>query len=373
MFPINDEYWMAQALQVARKGFYSTHPNPRVGCVVVSKQTRVSQGWHEFSGGPHAEINAIENTSIPPASYFYVTLEPCSHQGKTPPCVDELIRLKPARVIIAMQDPNPLVAGQGIEKLKAAGIEVVQGTLESEARALNAGFVSRMERKRPFLRLKMAMSLDGRTALANGASRWITGEAARFDVQRLRAQSSAIMTSAATIIADDPLLNLRLTKAELGQVTEVREPVRVVLDSKLRLTGNEKIFGTGGAIWIYTLSNNNADLDRLKDSGASVKVLETSSNGHIDLVQLMSHLAAREINEVHSECGATLAGALIRQQLVDELVVYIAPHLLGNQSRGLFDLGEITNMDSRVNCRIDEIRQIGEDIRLRMTLERQVI
>jgi len=367
----NDEYWMAQALQLARKGFYSTHPNPRVGCVVVSNQVLVSQGWHEFCGGPHAEVNAIENASIPPASDFYITLEPCSHQGRTPPCVDRLISLKPARVIVSMQDPNPLVAGQGIEKLRDAGIEVVQGILESEARDLNTGFVSRMERKRPFVRLKMAMSLDGRTALANGDSRWITGEAARFDVQRLRARSSAILTSATTVIADDPSLNLRLGRSELGQTVEVREPVRVILDSKLRLTANEKIFATKGAIWIYTLNNDAANLARFRDRGVDVTLLEDTANGRIDLARLMSHLAAREVNEVHSECGATLAGALIRQQLVDEVVVYIAPHLLGNQARGLFDLGEINLMDSRVNCRIDEVRKIGEDMRLRMSLEHQ--
>ena len=369
----NDQYWMAQALQLARKGLYSTDPNPRVGCVVISKQALFSQGWHEFYGGPHAEINAIEKVSIPAASEFYITLEPCSHQGKTPPCVDAIIDLKPARVIIAMQDPNPLVAGCGIERLETAGIKVEVGVLESEARALNAGFVSRMERNRPFLRIKMAMSLDGRTALANGISQWITGEAARLDVQRLRAQSSAILTSVATIITDDPSLNLRLNESELGQTVAVRQPVRVVLDTKLQLTGKEKIFTTGGSIWVYTLNNNEADLARLTEAGAEVTVFENSNSGKIDLSRLMAHLAKREVNQVHSECGATLAGALIQQQLVDELVVYIAPQLLGNRSRGLFDLGEITKMDARINCRIDEIRKVGEDIRLRISLQRQSI
>ncbi len=370
---INDEYWMAQALQLARKGLYTTHPNPRVGCVVVYNQTLISQGWHEYCGGAHAEINAIENASIPTGSDFFVTLEPCSHHGKTPPCVDELIRLRPNRVIVAMQDPNPLVAGQGLEKLNAAGIEVKLGILNSESRTLNAGFVSRMERNRPFVRIKMAMSLDGRTALADGVSQWITGEAARLDVQRLRAQSSAILSSAATVIADDPSLNLRLSASEAGQTVELRQPVRVVLDSKLQLTGKEKLFSSGGAIWIYTLNNNEADLVRLRASGAEVKVFENTKNGQIDLPQLMSHLARREINEVHGECGATLAGAMIQQRLVDELIIYIAPHLLGNRSRGLFDLGEITSMDSRIKCSIGEIRKIGEDIRLRMTLEFQEI
>ena len=242
----NHQRWMAQALQLARKGLYSTHPNPRVGCVVVKESKPVARGWHEFTGGPHAEINAISNNQVPPGCDFYVTLEPCSHHGKTPPCVDALIKRQPGRVIIAMQDPNPLVAGAGIAKLQAAGIEVVSGVLESEARLLNPGFVSRLEKGRPFVRLKMATSLDGRTALKNGESQWITGESARLDVQRLRARSSAILSSAKTIKDDNPSLNLRLSKSDLDQNTEVRQPVRVIVDAKLQLTGNEKVFQTGG-------------------------------------------------------------------------------------------------------------------------------
>ncbi len=365
----NHEYWMAQALQLARNGFYSTHPNPRVGCVVVKNTKLVAQGWHEFTGGPHAEINAIRNNRVPPGADFYVTLEPCSHHGKTPPCVDELIKLNPERVIIAMQDPNPMVAGAGIAKLEANGIEVVQGILEREARLLNPGFVSRLEKGRPFVRLKMAISLDGRTALKNGESQWITGESARLDVQRLRARSSAILTSAKTIKDDNPFLNLRLSKSDLDQNTDVRQPVRVIVDAQLRLTGKEKIFRTGGEIWIYTLNSSPFAIERLVAAGAQVAILDDSGSGNINLGKLMSHLAKREINEVHTECGQTLAGGLIQQHLVDEIILYIAPKLLGSRSIGAFDLGQVTNISDSVKCNIEQMRKIGDDIRLTLSLK----
>lgn len=366
--PFNHEYWMAQALQLAGKGLYSTHPNPRVGCVVVKDSILVAQGWHEFSGGPHAEINAINCNQIPTGAEFYVTLEPCSHQGKTPPCVDELIKLSPARVIIAMQDPNPLVAGAGIAKLEANGIKVVQSILESEARLLNPGFVSRMEKGRPYVRLKMAISLDGRTALKNGESQWITGKPARLDVQRLRARSSAILTSAKTVKDDNPSLNLRLSKSDLDQNTEVRQPVRVIVDTKLRLTGKEKIFKTDGEIWIYTLNSSPFDIERLVAAGAHVSIFDDAGSGYINLRKLMAHLANREINEVHTECGQTLAGALIQQRLVDEIIIYLAPKLLGSRSIGAFDLGQLTHMSDSVKCNIEQVRMVGEDIRLTLSL-----
>jgi len=365
----NHQYWMAQALQLAHKGLYSTHPNPRVGCVVVKDAKLVAQGWHEFTGGPHAEINAISNNQIPPGADFYVTLEPCSHHGKTPPCVDELIKLKPGRVIIAMQDPNPVVAGAGISKLEANGIEVVQGILEREARLLNPGFVSRLEKGRPFVRLKMAISLDGRTALKSGQSQWITGESARLDVQYLRARSSAILSSAKTIMDDNPALNLRLSKSDLDQNIEVRQPIRVIADAQLRLTGKEKIFGTGGDIWIYTLNSSPFAIERLVAAGAQVAVLDDSGSGNINLSKLMSHLAKREINEVHTECGQTLAGVLVQQRLVDEIIIYMAPTLLGSRSIGAFDLGQVTHMSERVKCNIEQIRKIGDDIRLTLSLK----
>lgn len=364
----NNEYWMSQAIQLARKGLYSTAPNPRVGCVIVKDDTLLAEGWHEYAGGPHAEINAINNADIEPGCDIYVTLEPCSHHGKTPPCVDALLKLKPAKVIIAMQDPNPLVGGEGIARLKQAGVEVITGVLEAQSRELNCGFISRFEKKRPFIRLKMAASLDGRTALGNGESQWITGEAARREVQYLRARSSAILTSAATVLADSPSLNVRLSSEELGQQREVSQPVRVVLDSQLKLSGKEKIFKQGGAVWIYTLNTDKDRHQQLVAAGADITVMD-GVEGHINLSKLFEHLALREVNEVHTECGQTLAGALMRKKLLDELVLYLAPQFLGNQARGLFDLGELTKMNAAPRCKIKQLRNVGEDIRITLIPE----
>ncbi|MCP4187476.1 MAG: bifunctional diaminohydroxyphosphoribosylaminopyrimidine deaminase/5-amino-6-(5-phosphoribosylamino)uracil reductase RibD [Gammaproteobacteria bacterium] len=364
-----DEHWMAQALQLARRGLYSTAPNPRVGCVFVKQNELVTSGWHEYSGGPHAEINAINTAQIETGCDIYITLEPCSHQGKTPPCIDALIALQPERVIVAMQDTNSLVAGEGIEKLHLANINVVCGVLETQARELNCGFVSRFERQRPFVRLKMATSLDGKTALNNGDSQWITGEAARHDVQFLRARSSAILTTAATVLSDDPSLNLRLSAADLEQNIAVRQPVRVVVDSSLRLSGKEKIFKQGGSVWIYTLCDDPSKHQALELAGADITLLDKGGSKQIDLEQMMQHLASREINEVHTECGQSLAGALLQEKLVDELVIYIAPVLLGSRARGAFDLGELTQMKSRIGCKINQIRNIGDDLRITLTPE----
>jgi diaminohydroxyphosphoribosylaminopyrimidine deaminase/5-amino-6-(5-phosphoribosylamino)uracil reductase len=372
--------WMAKALQLAHHGFYSTAPNPRVGCLVVYQNICVAQGWHEYPGGPHAEINAIrsktthgqvtDGETIEPGSCFYITLEPCSHQGKTPPCVDALIELKPSCVVIAMQDPNPLIAGKGIAKLKEAGIEVICGVLEAQARQLNAGFISRMEKKRPYLRVKMATSLDGRTALSNGVSQWISGEPARLDVQRLRARSSAILTTARTVQDDNPSMNVRLSSADLGQTVEVRQPIKVIIDSRLCLTGNEAIFAIAGDVWVITTNTDQKAHEPLLRAGAEIIVLDRAQKDEqVDLSQLMQYLASREINEIHTECGQRLAGALMQLQLVDEVVLYLAPCFLGNQAQGLFDLGEITQMKDRVNCHINDVRTIGNDIRLTLTPE----
>ena len=364
------QYWMAKALQLARKGLYSADPNPRVGCVVVKDNISIAEGWHEYPGGPHAELNAIGKQAIPKGCQFYISLEPCSHLGKTPPCVDALIELQPASVVIATQDPNPLVAGQGIARLKTAGIEVIYGVLEAQARRINCGFISRMERNRPYLRVKMAASLDGRSALCNGVSQWISGEAARLDVQRLRASSSAILTSARTVASDDPLMNVRLSSAALGQRIKVRQPVRVIVDSKLSLNGSERIFSTDGPIWILTANTDKTAHRPLQQAGAEVVILgNTKRSGQIDLTQMMQYLASREINEVHTECGQHLAGALIQHKLVDEIVLYMAPCLLGSKARGLFDLGDITQMENRLNFQISDMRMIGEDIRLTLAPE----
>ncbi len=360
---------MAKAIKLARKGLYSTAPNPRVGCVVVKDNEMISEGWHEYSGGPHAEVNALRQKEIAAHSEIYITLEPCSHYGKTPPCVDAIIEHNPKRVVIAMQDPNPLVSGKGIAKLKAANIDVIVGILENQARELNCGFISRYENRRPVVRLKMATSLDGKTALKNGESRWITGEVARRDVQLLRARSSAILSSAATVIADDPRLDLRLSKQDLKQQCDIRQPVRVIVDSALRLTGKEKIFKQGGPVWIYSLSSDQARHQVLKAAGAEITVLQSPESSQINLMQMMSDLARREINEVHTECGQSLAGALLSSGLVDELIIYMAPQILGSQAHGAFEIGELIDMKSRITCKISEVRSIGSDLRITLTPE----
>jgi len=364
-------YWMAEALRQARKGLFSTHPNPRVGCVIAADDKMLSAGWHEFTGGPHAEVNAITAAEIPPGADFYVTLEPCSHHGKTPPCVDALVAAKPARVIVAMQDPNPEVSGRGLEILRANGIEVVSGVLEAQARELNPGFIKRMEHGLPFVSIKMACSLDGRNALKNGISQWITAKPARRDVQFQRAQAAAILTSAQTVLDDDPGLDMRLSKEDLGQTCELRQPVRVILDSNLRLGGSEKIFSTAGEIWIYTLSKDRAKREQLAAGGAQLIDFEAGACSHIDLPAMLQDLATRGINEVHTECGSQLAGALVKKGLADQILLYLAPHLLGSQARGGFDLGEITAMEQRITCSIRDLRQVGDDLRLTLDINRE--
>ncbi len=363
------EFWMAEALRAARRGLYSTQPNPRVGCVIVKDDRRLATGWHEYTGGPHAEVNALASAEIPPGADFYVTMEPCSHYGRTPPCVDAVLAASPARVIVAMTDPNPEVAGRGLDKLRAAGVTVETGVLESEALALNPGFVKRMLHGLPHVSVKMASSLDGKTALNNGASRWITGEPARRDVQFLRARASAILSSASTVLADDPSLDVRLDRDDLGQERDVRQPPRVIVDSRLRLDGRQRIFTSGGEVWIYTTSNDATARARLEDRGAQVVAIDTAADGRVSLPAMLRDLARREISEIHCECGAKLAGALIEQGLADELILYLAPHLLGDAARGGFDLGELTAMDQRIDTRLRDQRQVGDDLRLTLSLE----
>ena len=363
------QFWMAEALRQATRGLYTAHPNPRVGCVIVHQGEQIAAGWHEYTGGPHAEANALSSAEVPDGADFYVTLEPCSHHGRTPPCVDAVIAARPANVIVAMQDPNPEISGTGLEKLRQQSIGVVTGILEDQARELNRGFVKRMELGMPYVSVKMATSLDGRTALANGESQWITGEAARHDVQFQRARSSAVLSSAQTVLDDDPSLNVRLSSAELGQTREVHQPVRVLIDSKLRLGGDEKVFSIDGDIWVYTLSSESVAADRLRAAGAEVIAMDAADNDRIDLAAMLRDLAGRGINEIHTECGPGLAGALIREGCADQILLYQAPHLLGNQARGAFDLGEIETMAQRKSCKIEDIRQLGDDLRLTLKLE----
>lgn len=350
---------MAQALRLAERGLYGTSPNPRVGCVLVAGDRLVGSGWHRRAGEPHAEVHALrEAGEAARGATAYVTLEPCSHHGRTPPCAEALVEAGVARVVVAVQDPNPQVAGEGIEKLRAAGIVVESGLMEAEARELNTGFFARMTRGMPWVRSKIAMSLDGRTALANGVSQWITGEAARRDVQHWRARSCAVLTGIDTVLADDPQLNVRDIETE-------RQPLRLVLDSRLRMPLNARILQDckNGNVLVYTVLRDEGKIAALERSGATVCVLQ-DSNGQVDLPAVLNDLAKRGCNEVLAEAGSILNGALLRAGLVDELLLYVAPQLLGDAARGMASLGELTGLDQRVNLQWQDVRQVGNDLRI---------
>ena len=359
-----DEYWMARAIRLAENGRYSAHPNPRVGCVVIKNNQLVSEGWHRKTGEGHAEVNAIDGAEIPPGCTVYVTLEPCSHSGRTPPCTDKLMSIKPQRVVIAMVDPNPQVSGNGIAKLEANGISVECGLMEASARRLNPGFIKRMETGIPFVRLKLAMSLDGKTALKNGESQWITGQAARRDVQYLRAQSSAILSTAESVIRDQARLNVRLTAEDLHQDIAVRQPDRVILDRQYRLQGTEALFDLPGKIYLCGGSPRTEDISSRFKSNVDRLNVELNEQGQLDLKSVFKELAKREINEVFCEVGATLSGSLIRQRLVDELIIYMAPKILGHDAQSLMQFDELQSIDDSIQCTVKDIRQIGDDIRM---------
>lgn len=349
-----DSQWMALALRLAERGLYTTSPNPRVGCVLVKDGKVAGEGWHERAGEPHAEVNALRAAGKRAlGATAYVTLEPCSHHGRTPPCADALIAAGVRRVVAAMQDPNPLVAGQGIARLRAAGIEVESGLMETAARELNIGFVARMSRGMPWVRSKIAASVDGHTALNNGASKWITGEAARRDVQQWRARSCAVLTGIGTVLADDPQLNVRI---ESG-----RQPLRVILDSHLRTPPTARILG-GGAL-VYTASTDVARRAALQQRGVEVVQLP-GANSQVDLSAVLRDLAQRGCNEVLVEAGRTLNGALLQAGLADELVLYLAPQLLGDAARGMAELGELTQLQQRVELHWQDVRQVGGDLRI---------
>lgn len=353
-----DSQWMAHALQLAERGLYTTSPNPRVGCLLVKDGQVIGEGWHERAGEPHAEVHALRTAGKSAhGATAYVTLEPCSHHGRTPPCTDALIAAGVSRVVTAVQDPNPKVAGQGIAQLRAAGIQVECGLMETAARELNIGFFSRMTRGLPWVRSKIAASIDGRTALANGTSQWITGEAARRDVQHWRARSCAVLTGIGTVLADDPQLNVRGEDA-----TVVRQPLRVVLDGELRMAPAAKMMqGAGGLI--YTVSTDTNKQSALQARGAEVVVLP-GSGARVDLSAVLCDLAQRGINEVLVEAGCTLNGALLKAGLVDELVLYLAPQLLGDMARGIANLGELTQLDQRVELAWQDVRNVGNDLRI---------
>ncbi len=347
---------MAHALRLARRGLYTTDPNPRVGCVVVNEGCAVGEGWHQRAGEPHAEINALRaaGQKVQGATVF-VTLEPCCHHGRTPPCSEALIEANPSRVVVATEDPNPKVAGQGLSALREAGIAVDVGILQAQARALNPGFESRMRRQRPFVRAKLAVSLDGRTAMASGESKWITGDAARTDVQRWRARSSAILCGIGTVLQDDPSFTVRAF--DVG-----RQPLRVVTDSKLRTPTSAKLLAHGEAL-IVTACDDGERAAKLHQAGAEVLSLPTA-DGVVDLAALLQHLAANEINEVLLESGSTLCGAMLAAKLIDELVLYLAPSLMGSEARGMFNLSGLQYMADRTTLEIDDVRAVGDDWRI---------
>lgn len=362
-----DAEYMALAIQLARKGLYTCHPNPRVGCVIVNNGDIVGQGWHEKAGAAHAEVAALRQAKkLAQDATVYVSLEPCCHQGRTAACTEALIKAGVKRVVVGAIDPNPDVKGQGVAALKSAGIEVIQGVLEDDARELNPGFNSRMQKGRPFVRCKLAMSLDGKTAMASGESKWITGEQSRADVHRLRARSSAIISGIGTILADDPNLTVRLD--EITQQKHFQQPLRVILDPRLSTPPFAKALSVDNPALIVTVSEDPEIAIELGKAGAEI-IFQPGGRDSIDLTALMDFLAEQEMNEVLVETGATLSGAILQAGLIDELVIYMAPHLMGNQARGLFNLNNRELMSDRIDLTITDMRAFGDDWRITATVK----
>jgi len=365
-FTAIDHALMARALRLAEHGAYTTKPNPMVGCVIAHGDEVVGEGWHARAGGPHAEIVALQAAGERArGATAYVTLEPCAHHGKTGPCVEALIAAGVARVIAAMRDPFPQVDGAGFERLRAAGIEIAHGLMAAAARRLNRGFLSRIERKRPWVRVKLATSLDGRTALANGDSKWISGEASRRDVMHWRARAGAILTGAGTVLADDPQLSVRFDPDESGAAIDFVPPLRVVLDPGLATVGRVRV-RAGDAPTLYFHAPDAKPPRGFDAAHLAVRMRE----GALDLEAVLQALAAREIGEVQVEAGATLAGALLRAELVDEVLLYVAPVLLGADARPLFDGLRIEEMAQRLRLQTLETRRLGDDLRLLLRPER---
>ena len=361
-FNDQDFTFMAQALRLAALGLNTTSPNPRVGCVIVKDGKIVGEGAHLKAGEPHAEIHAL-NQAVAAAkgatlkdATMYVTLEPCSHTGRTPPCADAIVTAGIAKVICAMQDPNPLVAGQGLAHLQAHNIEVASGLMQTQAEALNVGFIKRMTKQKPFVRCKVAASLDGKTALSNGVSQWITSDAARLDVQHWRARSCAILTGIGTVLSDNPRMNVRLEDAS-------RQPLKVIVDSQLQTPIDANILLEGNVLIAFA-ADPKQKVSLLSKLGVSMLKIP-DSHGRVDLNALLSHLAYMQINELICEGGEGLNGALLAQNLIDELLIYIAPKLMGSGAKGLFALPAFTQMNEVVDLDIIEMRKIGPDIRLR--------
>lgn len=358
-----DYRFMARALRLAARGLTTTQPNPRVGCVLVQGDRIVGEGWHEAAGGPHAEVHALEQAGAAAAgATCYVSLEPCNHHGRTPPCTEALIQAGVARVIAAMTDPDPRMAGQSLARLEQAGMMTGHDLLEARASELNRGYIRRLTAGLPYVCCKQAVSLDGRTAMASGESKWITGEAARMDVQHLRARSCAVLTGIGTVLKDDPRLDVRHVPLPH------RQPLRVVLDRELRLPAEARMLTVPGRVLVFTYSDNSYKHGALKRGGAEVVMM-----GEEDfLAGVLRYLAEREqVNEVLVEAGPTLTGALLLDGLIDELILYQAPIIMGDSARGLFHLPRLQSMQDRIELKLVECRRIGADLRLRLAVHKQ--
>ena len=353
-----DHGYMARAIELARRGWLTTHPNPRVGCVIVNGGEIVGEGFHAVAGEPHAEVHALAMAGERArGATAYVTLEPCSHHGRTPPCADAMVRAGIVRVVAAMADPNPRVAGAGLERLRAEGVQVEEGLLGFAARELNLGFMHRMTEGRPRVRVKLAASLDGRSAMASGESKWITGEAARQDVQRLRAESSAVLTGIGTVLADDPALDVRLPDTS-------RQPERIVLDSRLRLPPAARILAGDGAVRVFTCSDDAGKRAALEAAGAIIETVQDDNAGGLLLEDVLARLGELQHNDVLVEAGAGLAGQFLSRDLADELVIYQAPVLLGHAARPLVELPGLDRLADCLAFRLRDARHIGADLRL---------
>jgi diaminohydroxyphosphoribosylaminopyrimidine deaminase / 5-amino-6-(5-phosphoribosylamino)uracil reductase len=363
-FTAQDHIFMTRALQLAEQGLYSTMPNPRVGCVIVKDGQIVGEGAHLKAGEPHAEIHALKQAGAQASgATIYVTLEPCSHTGRTPPCSQAIVDAGITKVITAMQDPNPLVAGSGLAHLQAHNIEVASGLMQAQAEALNPGFISRMTKNLPFVRSKIAASLDGKTALENGVSQWITSEAARTDVQHWRARSCVILTGVGTVLADNPSMTVRLSNQSAGLIDIGSQPIRIIVDSALKTPVNAKILQGGNVLIAFAHDADNKS-EALLSAGAELLCIP-NEQGKVYLKTLLAHLAAREINEVLVEGGEGLNGALLAQNLIDELLIYYAPKLMGGAAKSMFAMPAFTAMQQAVDLQILDVRHIGNDIRIR--------
>ncbi len=354
----NDNYYMGHAIKLARKGLYTTDPNPRVGCVVVKDGIIVGEAWHDRAGQPHAEVLALRQSgeSARGAS-VYVNLEPCCHQGRTPPCTGFLIDAGVTRVVAAMEDPNPQVAGGGIQNLRSAGIEVDVGVMRKEAERLNRGFLHRINKGRPWVILKVAASMDGRTAMHSGESQWISGESARRDVHHWRARSSAVLTGSGTILADDPALTVR-------HVDTPRQPLRVIVDSNFVTPADARAVRQPGSTLIATANKDFEYLDKTDDNLEAVYL--PAANGTVDLLDLMENLSQREINDVLVEAGPILSGSMLKADLVDEVLLYLAPKFLGTDARGMFDMPGLKYLQEGKEFDVSDVRQFGVDLRIRL-------